>query len=192
MHRVAPANQRNSIAIATLIIPPKTAGLDEITGKLEKMVDINVGIRELNAALFHTWGMGGRKGRSTRPRFLLEGMLYHRLDQWREDEKENQLHLSDASRLRMGRCCVEYFKVLYRITPCFAVSKEEVLKKRKVQERKKESSFHGKLQKTGHGGQASQRSYGHGGQGSGYGHRGQGSLLKSFFPTEYYNCSVYR
>ena len=182
VHRVAPANQRNSVAIATLIIPPKIAGLDDVSGKLKKMVDINAGVRELNAAqpqeypvklapLFHTWGMGGRKGRSTRPRFLLEGMQYHRPDQWREDEKENQLHLSDATRLRMGRCCVEYFKALYGITPCLAASKEEGLKKRKGQERK-ESSFHCKTQKTG---PASQRSYGHGGQGSGYGHGGQES-----------------
>ena len=197
VHRVAPENQRNSVAISTMIIPPKIAGLDDTSGKLEKMVEINAGIRELNAAqpqdvypvrlapLFHTWGMGGRRGRATRPRYLLEGMRYHRPDQWREEEKEDQLHLSNEARLRMGRCCVEYFKALYGITPCLAASKEEGMKKRKGKERKREISFHGKIQKTGHEGQGSsnghsghsgqQRGSGRGGQQSGYGHGGQQS-----------------
>ena len=76
-------------------------------------------------------------------------MRYHRPDQWREEEKEDQLHLSNEARLRMGRCCVEYFKALYGITPCLAASKEEGMKKRKGKERKKETSFHGKFRKLG-------------------------------------------
>ena len=94
-------------------------------------------------------------------------MKYHRPDQWREEEKEDQLHLSDEARLRMGRCCVEYFKALYGITPCLATSKEEGMKKRKGKERKKETSFLGKIQKTGDEGQGI--SHGHRGQESGHG-----------------------
>ena len=33
------------------------------------------------------------------------------------------LHLSDKARIRMGRSCIKYFKVLYGVVECYAPSK---------------------------------------------------------------------
>ena len=155
VHALAPAGQQNSIAIATLIIPQKIASLKDrgVDSNLTKMVAINDGIKELNrsqpqgslpvkfAPLFHTWGMAGRRNNIQRPRNLLGTMIHHRASQWRETEANRRLHLSDATRLRMGRTCVGYFKALYGVTPCRAGSKEEGIRLEGGNQRE-ESRFH--------------------------------------------------
>jgi hypothetical protein len=155
VHQLAPDGERNSIGIATLIIPPKLANLRERQwgqvpeSNLFHLVDINTKIKELNleqdqgqfpvkfAPLFHTWGMAGKNPGTSRPRNLLEGIQYHRASQWREPSRNRRLHLRDKDRLRMGRACVKYFMALYKITKCRAPSKVEGLRLEK-EEREKE------------------------------------------------------
>ena len=154
VHHLTPEGERNSIGIATMIIPPKIAHLRERQwgptpgSNLYNMVEINARILCLNqeqeqgqlpvmfAPRFHTWGMTGKSRGSRWPRNLLEGIQYHRSSQWRESARTRRLHLSDDCRLRMGRTCIGYFKALYKITPCLAASKIEGLRLEKEKREK--------------------------------------------------------
>ena len=154
VHELAPQEGgTNSIAIATMIIPPKI--VQRGGGQLEKMVGINAAIMHMNqeqsqtrpvklAPKFHTWGRTGERSyvNQARPRMLLAGTDQIRNGQWREDEDTRKLHLSDAARLRMGRACVGYFLALNGITPCLAPTKEEGLKIENNTSERLASSFH--------------------------------------------------
>ena len=73
------------------------------------------------APQFHTWGLASRK----RKQNLLEGsgLPRHRVQQWREQNMEDMLHLSDSTRLRMGNAVIAYFLALSSITETVAASK---------------------------------------------------------------------
>ena len=136
-----------------MIIPPMIAKLSDKTGglkvnsKLKLMVDVNGDIKELNcrqrqgnypvrlSPQFHTWGMTGGKILSDHPRNILEGQDYHRSAQWREETRAKMLHLDDKCRLRMGKACINYYKALYKITPCLAPTKNEGLRLQAEEER---------------------------------------------------------
>ena len=153
VHSLAPQGEVNSVGIATMIIPPMIAKLSDKTGglkensKLKLMVDVNGDIKELNcrqrqgnypvrlSPQFHTWGMTGGKILSDHPRNILEGQDYHRSAQWREETRAKMLHLDDKCRLRMGKACINYYKALYKITPCLAPTKNEGLRLQAEEER---------------------------------------------------------
>ena len=138
VHRLAPPGEINSIAIATVLIPPKLADMQHFYNgnRLSDIVNLNFQIMELNenqqqsplpvrfAPKFHSWGKCSSKANlSTAPRYLMENLPKHRYNQWREDVPEEMLHLDDQNRLRMGRACIGYFKALYGITRCMAPNK---------------------------------------------------------------------
>ena len=138
VHRLAPPGETNSIAISTLLIPPKLADLHNnyYGNRLEDIVSLNFQIMELNesqpqdplpvrfAPKFHSWGKCSSKAPvSTAPRYLMESLPKHRYGQWRENIPEEMLHVDDETRLRMGKATIGYFKALYGITPCLAPNK---------------------------------------------------------------------
>ena len=137
VHRIAPPGKSNSVAIATIIIPPKLAEIeDDFEGnRFSDIVELNHQIKTLNqdqpqenfpvryAPQFHTWGLASRKRKPKFPRNLLEGLPRHRVGQWREENMEDMLHLNDKTRLRMGKAVIAYFLALYSITETIAASK---------------------------------------------------------------------
>ena len=137
VHRIAPPGKSNSVAIATLIIPPKLAEIeDDFEGnRFSDIVELNHQIKMLNqdqpqenfpvryAPQFHTWGLASRKRKPKFPRNLLEVLPRHRVGQWREENMEDKLHLNDSTRLRMGKAVIAYFLALYSITETVAASK---------------------------------------------------------------------
>ena len=138
VHRLAPPGETNSIAISTLLIPPKLADLHNNYhgNRLEDIVSLNFQIMELNAGQpqnplpvsfapkFHSWGKcSSKSSTSTAPRYLMENLPRHRYGQWRESVPEEMLHVDDETRLHMGRASIGYFKALYGITPCLAPNK---------------------------------------------------------------------
>ena len=117
----------SSFAVATLPMPPKISVLasddhnlsDDLTRDL---IELNSSIRQLNledsqgknvclAPTFHTWGLRSsrRPSKGVGPRNLLENLPSHLPGDWREEAPEDQLHLSDKVRNRMGKSCVKYF-----------------------------------------------------------------------------------
>ena len=62
---------------------------------------------------FYIWGrVGGAEDKLIIPRNLLEAISEVRDKEWREEEHDKILHLSDGARRTMGRACIKYFKVL--------------------------------------------------------------------------------
>jgi len=128
VHALAPEGEKNSVAIATLFLPPKLSDFEEeFSGnRREDIIELNFHILRLNneqhqdllptkySPKFHSWGLKSRKSRrSTGPRPLMGNLPGHRHNQWREETVTDMLHLNDATRLRMGRSCVRYFLALY-------------------------------------------------------------------------------
>ena len=137
VHRLSPPNDSSSVAIATIIIPPKLADLqfDFPGNRFHDIVELNYRIKNLNerqnrsrfnvrlAPQFHSWGLSSSKMRAPNPRYLMQRLPKHRNNQWREHDPEDKLHLDNATRLRMGKACIRYFSALYGITICRAPNK---------------------------------------------------------------------
>ena len=95
----------------------------------EDLVELNNRIRDMNrqgnqsmqvhrAPTYHTWGLKSEwthRLRQIRPRRLLEGVRAHAHHDWREDKPWEQLHLSDETRIRMGKAACRYFQAIYGI-----------------------------------------------------------------------------
>ena len=135
----------SSFAVATVPFPPMMTVMPGesrriYNNKLLIMVDLTTGIREMNrngvnpitglplgeynTPTFHIWGReGGAEDKLIGPRNLLETISDVRDKEWREDNHDRMLHLSDKARIRMGRSCIKYFKVLYGVIICYAPSK---------------------------------------------------------------------
>lgn len=137
VHKIAPPGMTNSVAIATILLPPKLVEFE--LNRFGDIVELNHGIKVLNqgqpqenfpvryAPQFHTWGLASRKGGNKHPRNLLECLPRHRPGQWREYYPEDMLHLCDGARLRMGKACINYFLALYSMTQSYAASKPRAL-----------------------------------------------------------------
>ena len=122
----------SSFAVATLPFPPALAQLPEdkfrVQGNItEDLKTLNFSIRDLNmegsqsmmvekAPTFHTWGLRSLPAKKkVGPRNLMELLPQHRQKDWREERPENQIHLNDRLRLRMGRAVVKYFCSIYEV-----------------------------------------------------------------------------
>lgn len=121
----------STFSVATPPFPPKFTSLPGDSrqiqaNKLDLMVDLTERIKLTNrsanhpflptgiAPCFHTWGMrSGILSHTENPEFLLERMTGHRRGEWREPDPDDMLHLSDETRVRMGKAVLTYFKVLY-------------------------------------------------------------------------------
>ena len=143
----------NTIGISTLPFPPKMSVIPSdkrrIRGnKFEELSYLNDQIMNLNETLklpsfpsafvpkFHTWGLQTTKAPTKiRPRNKLAHTTGHKIQGWREEELRNMLHLNNHLRLKMGKSCVSYFKVLYGIIPCRAPSKNAGLQLEKERTR---------------------------------------------------------
>ena len=109
--------------------------------RFSDIVELNYQIKTLNqdqlqenfpvryAPQFHTWGLASRK----RKQNLLEGsgLPRHRVQQWREQNMEDMLHLSDSTRLRIGKAVIAYFLALYSITETVAASKPIIMERKR-------------------------------------------------------------
>ena len=117
---------------------------DDFEGsRFSDIVELNYQIKTLNqdqpqenspvryAAQFHTWGLASRKRRQKFQRNLLEGLPRHRVGQWREQNMEDMLHLSDSTRLRIGKAVIAYFLALYSITETVAASKPIIMERKR-------------------------------------------------------------
>ena len=126
----------SSFAVATLPFPPCLSILPEDLhtrvkmNATESLKSLNNTIREFNrqnadgpidvsrCPLFHTWGL--RSVRTSRPdingpRVLMEYLPAHNPAAWRERRPHDQLHLSDRTRLRMGKAVLRYYRSVYGI-----------------------------------------------------------------------------
>ena len=114
----------STIAVCTLPIPPSMSGNYNNMG--DTIIQLNHSIKDFNNSFyytqawrspqFHTWGRSGIKlNTSDNPRNLLQAMPRHRSAQWREEDPNSQLHLSDATRLRMGKAVLSYFANIYEL-----------------------------------------------------------------------------
>ena len=105
----------NTCAIATFPYPPSLCWLEDdgpvpsgFHNQLKNMKWLNMRIEELNSKTgvkvpkFHTFGVRKftRYGKST---------TKHRLEHWREEKREDMLHLTDNQRIKMGRQVNRYF-----------------------------------------------------------------------------------
>ena len=115
----------NTIAVATLLYPPKLAWFYDdgreppnYVNEMEKIDWLNAKIKELNLAnsapfypRFHTYGV--RK--DTRYYYDRYGYRHqyekrsHRWEHWLESAKREKLHLRDDRRMKMGSAVNEYF-----------------------------------------------------------------------------------
>ena len=126
----------SSFAVATLPFPPCLSILPEDQhtrvkrDATDSLKSLNTLIRNFNrenaggvidvsrCPLFHTWGL--RSVRTSRPdingpRHMMEYLPAHNPAAWREQKPQDQLHLTDRVRLRMGRAILRYFKSIYDI-----------------------------------------------------------------------------
>ena len=129
---------------------------DDFEGsRFSDIVELNYQIKTLNqdqpqenspvryAAQFHTWGLASRKRRQKFQRNLLEGLPRHRVGQWREQNMEDMLHLSDSTRLRMGKAVIAYFLALSSITETVAASKPVAIAMERNSKRAKVKKYKG-------------------------------------------------
>jgi hypothetical protein len=156
VHQLAPEGEKNSVAIATILLPPKLSDFGEghSGNRIEDIVDLNFHIMRLNsqqhqdslptkyAPRFHSWGLKTRKPRRrTGPRSLMENLTGHRHNQWRERLSVDMLHLNDATRLRMGRSCVTYFMALYGMVDTNSPRKPVSVQREKDRRVKRKHSY---------------------------------------------------
>ena len=115
--------------------------------KIEMLNNFNRDVRDINQEVFETtniettrapsfksWGMKRRSGPaanslSQRPDLeLLEaamGPFSNRMGQFREKDRQQKLHFSPYQKLKMGRACLRYFKVIYQLEESHGDNKEE-------------------------------------------------------------------
>ena len=120
----------SSFSVATLPFPPSLSRLPEDnfrhSGNItEDLTELNFLIRDFNregnqpmnvewSPLFHTWGLKSAPSKKIiGPRNLMELLPSHNQKEWRESRPQNQMHLNDHLRLKMGKSVVTYFKKIY-------------------------------------------------------------------------------
>ena len=121
----------NSLAFCTLPLPPMCTYLrnDPRTHTRNNLTDVIVRINSViqifnaengtgdiqtsGAPKFHTWGVMQCEDAGDGS---LANSIQHRMNLWRESRIEQKLHLNDATRIRMGKSVVKYFKAIYHVT----------------------------------------------------------------------------
>ena len=108
----------SSFAVCTLPIPPSMAAFENsIVGLNDRILELNNSMEETQAwrvPQFHSWGRRGiRLPPTENPRNRLQAMPTFRDSHWREKNPQDQLHMADGVRLRMGKAILKYFEVIY-------------------------------------------------------------------------------
>ena len=116
----------STFAIATPLHPPmythyrndehnmKTDYTEVFIELTERIMEHNKDAPNLgNVPQFHRWGVDLQK-RAKGATHMGALTKKHRYLEWRESNRDNQIHLNDTRRLAMGRACVTYFENLYK------------------------------------------------------------------------------
>ena len=145
-----PPHQSNSVAFATLPVPPCLGWVDRANSvrareqnfirnqKISLLGRYNEVIREMNAECreqtgidtvrapsFRSWGLK-RRPNSEGPL----GPFAHRLTNFREPDPARMLHFSPYTKLKMGRSVGRYFKAIYSLAESVGDSKAEAAARR--------------------------------------------------------------
>ena len=153
--------EKSSFAICTLLFPPKLVHMEKDPHRLDclQFTDKSKCIEKVNAAIMrmnnegteahytrrvpqmHTWGLE-KRGKAWGRGFCVGKLNRHRMSDWREEEFEKKLHLSDTTKLRAGKMIVDYFQYIYGMRHSQFNTRKEVeeaarrIKKYREQEKK--------------------------------------------------------
>ena len=123
----------SSCAFTSLPYPPKLTTLYATHRQVRRdhiqtIGEVNMGLDSINRERsqpldpqripkFHTYGTRGTRTPSEHPREWMAYRPQHKDSAWRERAPDQQLHLSDNIRLKMGKAVVRYFAGKYELLP---------------------------------------------------------------------------